>query len=123
MSDRNANPAGFRVYVGRAPMRDAFVIDAYSGGGMTGYPMRHHLATGGELVSHDVGEGDTIETPTLTIPGLVPGGFLVALYDGLTEFVRDKMPDPGTEARVLREWLAVEQRRVDDVLASPRRLL
>lgn len=59
---------------------------------------------------------DAVEGMQATASGIVlPREALKAIVLAIKEF-RGDLVDESTEAKVLREWLAVERRRVDEVL-------
>ena len=71
------------------------------------------LQADGSWIDHPHDEVAVVDfAPTLLVPRTALGNIIEATV----EWVRDRKPDPGTEAKVLREWLAVEQRRVEQAL-------
>lgn len=69
------------------------------------------LRADGTWASFD--EGGSVITDDVGL--VIPAGAVEALAVAIEEF-QGHTSHADTEARVLREWLAVEQRRVDDVL-------
>jgi len=96
--------SGVRVWLDRVPMHDAYAL----------YVTRRGLGDSGDVLRSD-GEWQeylyTVPvTPTLQVPGLVWREMKPELIKAL-----GALPPAASEAeaKVLREWLAVERARVD----------
>lgn len=104
-----------------------FVLDRYPNWDAYGlWGWRHLSATASEVAAGVLAGSGEIEwrqqsqgvkaEPLLLLPRLMVGSLVLAVQ----EFAAGKVADPDTEAKVLRESLDIERRRVDDLLKRAR---
>lgn len=104
------------VYFDRIPGRDAyglFIIDRRYGTSRQAFA--DSVDEHGEIVWTEEDRGEFAKlNPLLIIPGPIAGAFA----ESISAVWTDTQPDPGTEAKVLKEALMHERSRVDTVLSK-----